>query len=698
MSSSRSLFLSRGQWSAVALAASLGLALVPAAGAAKPASRVSPAAADTAHYAVEPVVVTAVAPSSPLTFTTDPRSPRQPVPASDGGDYLKSIPGFGTIRNGGTNGDPVLRGMFGSRINVLTDGGTMLGACPGRMDAPTSYIAPETFDRMTVVKGPETVEWGPGASAGTVRFERMAPTYASPGVHVSSSLTGGAWGRNDQLGELAAGMPRGDVRVSASRAQQDDYRDGDGEEVPSLWSKWNIEGALGWKPTTTSRIELNGGTGDGEARYAGRRMDGTQFLRRTVGARGAQQFGGALRSIDVQASWHDANHIMDNFSLRTPNPMSSMPTPTTSNVERFTWTSRAAATWRWPAGVSAVAGMDQNSNEHRRRMGPGSTYSRVAWIEDAAFANVGVFGEGRVQVAPVARMIGGVRVDFSSAEDRRALIGTVPNPTRGKSRKESLPSGFARAEVGVGPHALVYAGVGHSERFPDYWELISPNRGPAGAVNAFAGVRPERLTQLDAGAQFSAPQARAWLSAYAGRVVDQIVFDYVPGGMMGTTTTARNVLARVAGAETGAAWTVAGAWTFDGSLAYAWGSNHTDGGALAQIPPLDSRVSLSTTVVRDWTFGVLGRFVATQNRFALNQGNVVGRDLGGTPGFGLLAVNAARRLPHGFVVAAGVDNLFDRTYSEHLNLAGDAAFGYPAMPVRIHEPGRTAWIQLKVRS
>ena len=106
---------------------------------------------------MDPVVITAVAPDSPLTFITNPKTPRQPLPASDGTDYLKTIPGFSAIRNGGTNGDPVLRGMFGSRLNILTNGSAMPGACPARMDAPSSYISPETFDQLTVIKGPQTV-------------------------------------------------------------------------------------------------------------------------------------------------------------------------------------------------------------------------------------------------------------------------------------------------------------------------------------------------------------------------------------------------------------------------------------------------------------------------------------------------------------------------------------------------------------
>ena len=47
-------------------------------------------------------------------------------------------------------------------------------------------------------------------------------------------------------------------------------------------------------------------------------------------------------------------------------------------------------------------------------------------------------------------------------------------------------------------------------------------------------------------------------------------------------------------------------------------------------------------------------------------------------------------------LSAGVDNLFDRRYSEHLNLAGNADFGYPAMSVRINEPGRNLWLKLNI--
>ncbi|HLY96228.1 MAG TPA: TonB-dependent receptor plug domain-containing protein, partial [Sideroxyarcus sp.] len=82
-------------------------------------------AADT----LDEVVVTAPQSTEPLIVRTNPKKPRQPVPAHDGADYLKTIPGFSVIRKGGTDGDPVFRGMAGSRLNILLDGEQIFGGC-----------------------------------------------------------------------------------------------------------------------------------------------------------------------------------------------------------------------------------------------------------------------------------------------------------------------------------------------------------------------------------------------------------------------------------------------------------------------------------------------------------------------------------------------------------------------------------------
>ena len=646
---------------------------------------------------LSPTVVTAVAPSSPLTIVTNPKDPRQPVPASDGGDYLKTIPGFALIRNGGTNGDPVLRGMFGSRLNILTNGGMMLGACPGRMDAPTSYISPETYDQLTVIKGPQTVLWGPGASAGTILFDREPEHFGELGTRVNASVLAGSNGRFDKTIDAAAGGPLGYVRVIGNTAHSDDYKDGNGDTVPSRYDKWNGDIALGWTPDADTLLELTAGKGDGEARSAGRGMDGSQYKRESLGLRFEKSnIGEVLDKVEAQVYYNYADHVMDNYTLRTPSGTGMMAGPMASNVDRRTLGARIKATWRW-ADYQLISGIDAQTNEHRKRMGMGiDTYKDQNWSKDADFHNYGAFGELTWYAAERDRVITGARLDRASAKDFRARIGSgmmsKPNPTLDKTRADTLPSGFVRYEHDLADSpTTVYAGLGHAQRFPDYWELFSPSSGPAGSVNAFDAIKPEKTTQLDMGLQYKTERLEAWASVYAGEIRDYILFDYAKG-----SSQAQNVNARVMGGELGAAYQLTARWKADATLAYAWGKNTTDGKALPQMPPLDTRLGL-TYSEDDWSAGALWRVVARQDRIDRNAGNVVGKDYDKSAGFGVFSLNGAYRLSKNLKVSAGVDNLLDKNYSEHLNMAGNAGYGYPASdPTPINEPGRTLWTKIDV--
>ncbi|MDR2308949.1 MAG: TonB-dependent copper receptor [Paucimonas sp.] len=655
-------------------------------------------AADSSHEGHEhdlaelsPTVITAIAPSSPLTVVTNPKDPRQPVPASDGGDYLKTIPGFAVIRAGGTNGDPVLRGMFGSRLNILTNGGTMLGACPGRMDAPTSYISPETYDRLTVIKGPQSVIWGPGGSAGTILFEREPEKFGELGSRVNASVLAGSNGRFDKVLDAAAGNSLGYVRFVGNQSHSDDFKDGNGDTVPSRWDKWNGDVTLGWTPDADTLLELTAGKGDGEARSAGRGMDGSQFKRESLGLRFEKSnLGDVLDKVEAQVYYNYADHVMDNYTLRTPSGSGMMGMPMVSNVDRRTMGARIKATWRW-ADVELVSGIDAQTNEHRQRGGMGvNAHKGQPWSKDADFHNYGAFGELTWHATGEDRLITGARLDRASARDFRK-----DSATQGDTRADTLPSGFVRYEHDLAAlPATTYIGLGHAQRFPDYWELFSPKRPPAGAVNAFDGTKPEKTTQLDFGIQYQDERLEAWASGYVGQIRDYILFDYQRNRMGSFTSQAQNIDARIMGGELGAAYKLTENWKADATLAYAWGKNSSDGKALPQMPPLESRLGL--TYSRDvWSVGALWRLVAEQNRIAQNQGNVVGKDYDKSAGFGVFSLNGAYKVNNNLKLSAGVDNLFDKAYAEHLNLAGNAGFGYPANSVQpVNEPGRTFWTKV----
>ena len=93
---------------------------------------------------------------------------------------------------------------------------------------------------------------------------------------------------------------------------------------------------------------------------------------------------------------------------------------------------------------------------------------------------------------------------------------------------------------------------------------------------------------------------------------------------------------------------------------------------------------------------MLWRIVAAQHRYSVGEGNVVGQDLGPSSGFSVFSLHADYRVNQQLKLSAGIDNLFNKVYSEHLNLAGNADFGYPG-GTRINEPGRTLWLRADVK-
>ena len=639
---------------------------------------------------LETILVTQVTPDSPLTYTTNPKLPRQPIPASDATDYLKTIPGFSALRNGGSNGDPVLRGMFGSRINILTNGSSMPGACGGRMDNPGSYISPENFDELTVIKGPQTVVWGPGASAGTVRFERNPPVFEEDkNINFDGSLTGGSWGRNDQAADLEVGNDKFYARVTANHSHSQDYEDGDGNKIHSRWDKWNADLSLGITPDANTLLEFTAGTGDAKAAYATRSMDGTKFKRESYGLRFKKtNIGSVLDEFEAQLYYNQADHWMDNFRMR-PYTMKME-----SNPRRTTWGGRAAGTFRFNDKLSLVTGLDFQESKHELRKFTlqGKQWisaTDMPWNDNAKFSNVGLFGELTWHTSESGRLVSGLRFDHATAKDQRQA-----SLSKDDKRNDTLTSGFLRYEHDLDDIATtIYVGLGHTQRFPDFWELVSPGAGPEGSINAFKGIKPEKTTQLDFGAQYTGDRLQAWFSGYFGYINDFILFDYASVG--GGVKQVRNVKARIMGAEMGASYDVSDSLKVSSTLAYAWGKNRDDGRPMAQIPPLEARLNVQYDN-GTWSAGALWRLVAPQKRYATNQGNVASKDFGPSAGFGTLALNAGYTFNDKVKLTVGVDNLFDKTYSEHLNLAGVGLFGYAAN-TRINEPGRTAWARLSIK-
>ena len=92
-------------------------------------------------------------------------------------DSLESLPGVRAAGFGPGSSRPVIRGLDGARVRVLSDGADVLDAST---ISPDHAITADTalIERVEVLKGPSTLLYGGGAIGGVVNLiDRRVPTY-----------------------------------------------------------------------------------------------------------------------------------------------------------------------------------------------------------------------------------------------------------------------------------------------------------------------------------------------------------------------------------------------------------------------------------------------------------------------------------------------------------------------------------------
>ena len=694
----------------------------------------APVAEETAE--LSPVTVTGTQQQKANTVKFNPKATLQPLPAGDGADLLQSVPNMSIIRKGGSSGDPLFRGLGGSRLAINADDQFVYGGCSNRMDPPTSYIHPSTFDEVVVTKGPQTVTQGMGLISGSVHFVRKDPTFHEQPYSFNGSTTLGNSGRRDASFEAGAGGKYGYARLNVSHNESDDYKDGAGNRVHSNFKRDGQMVQLGVTPTENTTIAGTYERSRGKAAYADRGMDGSKFDRDAWNVRISQRnITPWLSEIEARYGSSEIDHVMDTYSLRPVGMMGKA----AINPKRRTDTGNLKATFDWD-NVNLQTGIDYMRDRHTERNG-NENYASSPFKPTQSFDQLGGFAEAAWQRTDKQKLIAGLRHD--------QVTGTYETKADSdplKKTKYPLTSGFFRFEQTTG-NTKYYAGLGIAQRAPDYWERKKSEN-----------LRKETNRQLDAGLIWNSGNWHVSASVFAGKVDDFIIVETKPmmmhhavgsttahshmahhhaghpgshtpaapatGGHSGSHTStapaagghsgtpaagghsghhhgadlsARNIDAIRLGGEIEVKWQFAPNWSIASNLAYTYGKNRTDGKPLAQTPPLEWNNTLAFDNGK-FSAGALWKVVAKQNRYAKGQGNIIGQDIGASAGFGVLSVNAGWKFNKYATLQGGVDNVFNKTYAEFVSRSG--GFVDPAAGIkttRVNEPGRTAWLRLQAK-
>ena len=619
---------------------------------------------------------------------------RRPVLPADGGDFLKQLNGVSGSRFGGRGIEPIIRGQSQTQVNVLLDGAYLHGGCPNRMDPPTSYAALETYEKVTVEKGVQTLQHGSGGSGGTVLFERDTRSNIDPedGLSGKASLSGTSNGvKHDLSVDVTKASEKGYVRVFAQDREADNYKDGDGKEVRSSYQHKQGGIVLGVTPTADRTIEYSYENNDfDDALYPGAGMDSPTEKADIHRLKYQDKFDGAVKSIDAEAYVSNVEHVMDNYSLR-PQPVTKMSVPTTSDT-----TGGKLALKSNIGNTEVTYGVNVQNRERNATMKNITTGKDMflLWPE-ATTDQTGVFAEAETPMGEGSKLKYGVRVDQVKANAAKADVKLANNTsanqrystvygTTAKEKNETNVGALLRYEKALNDRTTVFTGLSRSVRTADETERYINNSNWTGNPD----IKPEKHNQFDLGIAQQRGNVRWTGSVFADKVDDFILRDQKM--VAGTNTTVyRNVEADILGAELGASAKLTDKVTLSGDIAHVRRTNTTDNRAISQTPADNGKIQLDYNGAK-WGAGTRVRFASNQDRID----TLSGLDAGKTPGYGVLDAYGRYSISKNTKVRFGVDNVFDKTYAEHVNRKNADLLNNP-QALRVNEAGRTTWLKLE---
>ncbi|PSF13345.1 TonB-dependent receptor [Marinobacter fuscus] len=626
-------------------------------------------------------------------------------------ERLSVSPAVSLSRMGGRGLDPVIRGQNEERVDVLIDGMRVEGACPSRMDPPTSRLSTSLAPVLEVRTSNRTLRWGPVAG-GQVVATTAAPVFAGDN-HTAGHLTlGGADNGDGKLvnGSVAAGRSDRYIRLAGGYDEAGDYEDGDGNDIRSSYE--NTEGRVDGAWTAENGLYIKGQASRQQERdvtFPGRGMDApktdTDLYRLELGAPVADG------SWNLMAWQADVDHIMDNFSLRTPPVMMGMPMKMLTRSETATQGARLVLDQTINYTRELAVGVDVERNEWDATMFNGMNLQNAASLmwPGVERDRIGVFVEGFHRIRVNTRVGAGVRydrveMDATRASDEFRMKAGAPMAmtpamlyrdaygVTDAAVSDNNVSGFVTGEWRFSPRQTLELTASHSVRSPSVNERYVARKVMKGSWIGNPHLDTEKHHKLELSLAGRDGNWH-WRPAVWIDQVDDYVYRFDTrrevNGQTVTDTRYRNIGARLLGAEAELGWSN-GTWSLGSQLASVRGENRDENRALPRIPPIQFVQTLG------WHHS--GHTLEAQWQLARRQDRVDlvadgGLDPSASPGYGVFNLSGTHPLMSNLSLTWAVDNLFDNTWAHHVskdNLSDSGVF-------RVNEPGRTLRAALTAR-
>jgi iron complex outermembrane receptor protein len=604
------------------------------------------------------------------------------------------VPSVSLVRRSGIANDIILRGQKKDNINVLIDDAKIYGACPNRMDPTTSHIATNNIESIEITEGPYDVE-NFGTLSGAVKITTKQP---EEGVHGDVNLGVGSYGYQLAAGTITGGTARVKLLLSMSGETSGQYKDGDGntfaEQVDNFVDGNPALGGVRYqdqysdmdaytKLTGTAKAFFNI-TDDQELRlgYMANRSDDIMYPNSKMDALYddsnlytaeyiIRNIGRASKEIDVQYYYSDVEHPMSTYyrvaaDSNTSDGVEDSLNQMTSKLTTTTQGAKIKNVADITDNIEFTLGLDAS-----RRNWDGTYFNNAGAIPSKAGGvkysitdvntdNIAIFSE-------LDNNFGAWNVKIGLRYDDT----TITPSSDQQSNDYSAFSANVFSTYNATSNLQFFGGIGKASRVPDARELYFYSAGNMMTTGEQVEVGTPDLDQttnyeVDLGMENKYEsftlKTKLFYSVLKNYIYYNSTAPVVDLGNIRVQNAFENIDATIYGLEiTGSYYALDNLYA-DFGIAYQRGQKDKalagqTNTNLAEIPPLKGNVALNYVYYQESTATVEFVGADTWKNYDSDNGEQE------IASWGIMNLKIDHQFPYGFGLAAGVDNVLDKTYA-----------------------------------
>ena len=640
-----------------------------------------------------------------------------PVTTADTAALLERAPGANVNRNGPLTGIAQYRGMYADQVNVQVNGIHINTGGPNGMDTPLSYIPRAQLESLEVMRGIAPVSSGMETIGGTIKANARTSHFNSGDTFTPSadvSLGGATVDSSYSINGFGALANRNHrMHVYGSKEKGDDYEIPDGKVKPTEYDRKN--GGIGYGfQDNGHEIGLN---------YRHNRTDdtGTPSLPMDIDYIDTDiyesEYSGAFGAYDIhgQLFYTDVDHKMNNYDQRNP-PMPMMTRQNKSTSEGLGF--RADVGFDLAAG-RLLLGADGQFDKHDATVTDpiNNPDFRVEPYNDIDRDAFGVFAEWDGNIANNWNMqLGGryTRVESTAGNVSHFMAGMNPAITSlqdsfnsaNKDNNQDNVDLMARFDHAYSSRLGFIVEGGIKNRAPSYqqlylWVPLQSTNGLADGHNYVGDIDLDSETAYEVGLGLDWNNPKAYVSP---RVFYRYVNDYIQGTPSKDPTVIMvstaggdpnplqwsNVDAILYGFDMNWGASLGSNWSLDGVVSYVRGERDDTSDNLYRIAPFNGSATL-TYARSNWWVGLEGVGYARQDKVSKTN------DESKSSGYALANLRAGVELMRDLSITAGVENIFDREYQNHLSGINRVADSDVSVGDRVPGEGRSFFAALQYR-